>query len=61
MITLRFLDDEVRECILDVLVVEKSDILPLFDKHIRSVEVENGWWELWNINGRVCGYFEEDE
>lgn len=61
MITLNYLDDEVRENSVDVVVIEKADVRPLFDTHIRTLEMSDGWWELWNIDGVVCGYFEEDE
>ena len=61
MFTLRFLDDDMNEVVVDVIRIEKADVRPLYDTHIRSVEVSDGWWELWNIDGCVCGYFEEDE
>lgn len=61
MITLRFLDDEMNEMFVEVKVVEKTDLCFATDHHIRSVEVENGWWELYNVNGEVWGFFEADE
>lgn len=61
MMTLTYLDDEMNKVTVNVIVIEKADVRPPYDTHIRSVEVEDGWWELWNIDGYVCGYFEADE
>ena len=63
MTTVRFLDDDMNEIIVNVIIIEKSDIRPLFDNHIRSIELSSGegWMELWNIDGLVCGYIEEEE
>lgn len=61
MIELTFLDDNCCETSVFVIEVEKSDIDPRFDTHIRTVETYLGWWELYNIGGQVCGYFEQDE
>lgn len=60
MITLTYLDDNMNVVDVNVVVIEKADIRPPYDTHIRTVEVEDGWWELWNIDGVVCGYFEAD-
>lgn len=59
--TLTYLDDEMNEVTINVIVIEKADVRLPYDKHIRTVEVSDGWWELWNINGYVCGYFEVDD
>lgn len=60
MITLTYLDDNMNVVDVNVVVIEKADIRPPYDTHIRTIEVEDGWWELWNIDGVVCGYFEAD-
>lgn len=59
--TLTYLDDEMNEITINVIVIEKAGVRPLYDKHIRTIEVYGGWWELWNIHGYVCGYFEADD
>lgn len=61
MITLTYLDDEMNKVTVNVIVIEKADVCPPYDKRIRTVEVYGGWWELWNIYGVVCGYFESDD
>lgn len=61
MVNLTYLDDDYEVQIISVVEIEKADVRPLFDKHIRSIETYTGWWELWNIDGVVCGYFESDE
>lgn len=60
MITLCYLDDNMNVVDVNVVVIEKADIRPLYDTHIRSIETGTGLWELWNIDGIVCGYFEAD-
>ena len=46
----------------DVVEVEASDICPITDDHIASVEAYGGWWEVYRIpGGEVVAYFEEDE
>lgn len=61
MTTLTYLDNEMNTVEVNVIIIEKADVCPLYDKHIRTIEVYGGWWELWNIYGVVCGYFESDE
>ena len=59
MTTLTYLDDEMNVTTVNIIVVEQAYIRPPYDKHIRTVETYGGCWELWNIDGHVCGYFEE--
>lgn len=61
MVELFFLSDDNTKTSINVIEIEKSDVDPRFDKHIRTIEVYTGWWELYNIDGVVCGYFESDE
>lgn len=61
MTTLTYLDDNMNAVDIDVVVIEPADVRIPYDKHIRTIEVYGGWWELWNIDGCVCGYFEADE
>jgi hypothetical protein len=61
MVELAYLDDNCKAQTINVVRIEKADVRPPYDKHIRSIETYTGWWELWNIDGVVCGYFESDE
>jgi hypothetical protein len=61
MVELTYLDDYYRIQKIHVVEIEKADVRPPYDKHIRSIETYGGWWELWNIDGIVCGYFESYE
>lgn len=61
MTTLTYLDDNMNVVDINVMIIEKANVRPLYDRHIRTIEVYSGWWELWNIDGIVCGYFEADE
>lgn len=60
MITLCYLDDNMNVVDVNVVVIEKADIRPPYDTHIRSIEIGTDLWELWNIDGVVCGYYEAD-
>jgi len=61
MTTLTYLDDDMNVVTVNVIVVEPAYIRTPYDKYIRTVEVYGGWWELFNVDGHVCGYFEADE
>lgn len=41
-----------------VKIVSKTEICPLFDTHIASVELNDGFIEIWNVDGELWGYYE---
>ena len=58
--TIKALDENCKEVEYTFVVIEKADVRPPYDTKVRSVEMADGWWELWNIDGVLCGYFEEE-
>lgn len=57
---LKWLDDEYNEVVANVKMVNKSDIMPLYDTHIKSFECSDGGWiEIWNSCGKLVGYKED--
>lgn len=60
MVEITYLNDNMEVEVVYVTIIEKADVRPPYDTHIRTVETYGGWWELWNVNGDVCGYFEEE-
>jgi len=62
MMTVKALDENCKVVDYTFVEIEKADVRPPYDTKVRSIEMESGWWELWNIDGTLCGYFiEEDE
>ena len=61
METITFLDENLDVQTVSYMEVNPSTIRPEFDIHIRSIEVLDGWVELWRCNGVLCGYFETEE
>ena len=59
--TIKYLDDNMNVIIVNAIIIDKVLVNPLFDTHIHSVEVENGWLELWNVDGFMCVYFVSDD
>lgn len=45
----------------NVVEVEAGDVCTLTDMQVASVECNCGWWEVYNIDGILCAYWEEDE
>ena len=45
----------------NIIEIKKTDVNWATDIHIASVECNVGWWEVYNINGKLCAYWEDDE
>ena len=44
----------------DVVVVDKSEINPIHDAHIASVEMADGsYFEIYSVDGELHGYLDE--
>ena len=44
----------------NIIEVEAGDICMMTDAHIATVECYGGWWEVYNIDGKLCAYWEDD-
>ena len=40
--------------------VDRSEICPITDIHVASVECNTGWFELYNVDGILKCYWEDD-
>lgn len=45
----------------NVVIIEKADIRWQTDHHVGSLECDGGWWEIYNVCGKLCAYWEDDE
>ena len=60
---LRFLGADMTVQEVNVVQVEASDIRPLLDTHVKSVEVDGGWWEVYQLadTGEMVAYFLDED
>lgn len=55
-------NDELGYVEVEVTEVEASDICPITDEYVDSIEANGGWWEVYRLpDGMLVAYFEEDE
>ena len=45
----------------NVIIIEKADIRWDTDIHVASVECYGGWWEVYDVCGELCAYWEAEE
>lgn len=57
---LTWFDDDNKMIEATIVEIEKEDVDRKFDTYITYVECYGGCWEVWNIDGILCAYFEAE-
>lgn len=56
----KFYDWDGNYCEAEVAEVSKSEVNPVFDTYVASVEMSDGaYFEIYSVDGELCGYYEE--